>query len=171
MQFLLHGNSQSYREEDIKIVLFYFNYTKDCKRSEGKECSHMGSLRYIYCGIQIILYIFLSCLQGFPGSSAGKESTCRAGDAGSVPVSADPLKKGQATYPLQYSWAFLVVQQLKNLPAMLETWVGKIPWRRAGLPTPVFLSGESQWTEEPEGLQPMGSQRGHHKEAHSTESQ
>ena len=94
MQFLLHGNSQSYREEDIKTVLFYFNYTKDCKRSEGKECSHMGSLRYIYCGIQIILYIFLSCLQGFPGSSAGKESTCRAGDAGSVPVSADPLKKG-----------------------------------------------------------------------------
>ena len=37
--------------------------------------------------------------------------------------------------------------------------VGKIPWRRAWQPTPVFLPGESPWTEEPGGLQPMGSQR------------
>ena len=28
-------------------------------------------------------------------------------------------------------------------------WVRKIPWRRAQQPTPVFLSGESPWTEEP----------------------
>ena len=39
-------------------------------------------------------------------------------------------------------WASLVAQLLKNLPAMLETWVdpwvGKIPWRREWLPTPVF---------------------------------
>ena len=28
-------------------------------------------------------------------------------------------------------------------------WVGMIPWRRAWQPTPVFLSGESPWTEEP----------------------
>ena len=26
-------------------------------------------------------------------------------------------------YPLQYSWASLVAQQVKNLPAMRETWV------------------------------------------------
>ena len=32
---------------------------------------------------------------------------------------------------------------VKNLPAMLETWVGKIPWRRTWQPTPVFLPGES----------------------------
>ena len=36
--------------------------------------------------------------------------------------------------------------------------VGKIPFRRAWQPSPVFLSGESQGTEEPGGLQPMGSQ-------------
>ena len=35
---------------------------------------------------------------------------------------------------------------------------GKIPWRRAWQPTSVFLPGESPWTEEPGGLQPMGSQ-------------
>ena len=49
-------------------------------------------------------------------------------------------------YPLQYSWASLVAQLVKNLPAMWETgfnpWVGKIPWRRGRLPTPVFWPGE-----------------------------
>ena len=38
--------------------------------------------------------------------------------------------------------AFLVAQLVKNSPAMLETWVGKIPWKREWLLTPVFLPGE-----------------------------
>ena len=44
-------------------------------------------------------------------------------------------------YPLQCSWASLVAQLVKNPPTMQETWVlvGKIPWRRDRLPTPVFL--------------------------------
>ena len=37
----------------------------------------------------------------------------------------------------------IIAQLVKNLPAMQETpvdsWVGKIPWRRDRLPTPVFL--------------------------------
>ena len=33
-----------------------------------------------------------------------------------------------------YSWASLVAQLAKNPPAMRETWVGKIPWRREGYP-------------------------------------
>ena len=37
---------------------------------------------------------------------------------------------------------------VKNLPAMQETWVGKILWRRVWQSAPVFLSGESPWTEE-----------------------
>ena len=37
-------------------------------------------------------------------------------------------------------------------------WVGKTPWKRAWQPTPVFLPGESPWTEERGGLQSMGSQ-------------
>ena len=47
-------------------------------------------------------------------------------------------------------WASQVAQWVKNLPAMQETQekqvnpsVGKIPWRRAGQPTLVFLPGES----------------------------
>ena len=39
-----------------------------------------------------------------------------------------------------------------------DPWVGKIPWRRASQPTPVFLPGESPWTEEPGGLQSIGLQ-------------
>ena len=99
---------------------------------------------------------------GFPGSSAGKESTCIAGDPGLLPGSGRSHGEG-ISYPLQYSWASLVAQTIKNPPAMLETWVpslvGKIPWRRACQLTPVFLPRESPWTEEPGGLQSMGSQR------------
>ena len=46
-------------------------------------------------------------------------------------------------YPLSYSWASLVAQLVKNLPAMQETWfnswIGKICWRRDRLPTLIFL--------------------------------
>ena len=45
-------------------------------------------------------------------------------------------------YPLQYSWASLVAQLVKNPPAIQETRVGKIPWRGERLPTPVFWPGE-----------------------------
>ena len=31
-------------------------------------------------------------------------------------------------YPLQYSWAFLVAQTVKKLPAMQETWVQSLVW-------------------------------------------
>ena len=34
----------------------------------------------------------------------------------------DPLVKGIG-YPLQYSWAFLMAQMVKNPPAMWETWI------------------------------------------------
>ena len=37
-----------------------------------------------------------------------------------------------------------------------------MPWRKAWQPTPVFLPGESTWTEEPGGLQSMGLERLRH---------
>ena len=43
-----------------------------------------------------------------------------------------------------------------------DPWVGRIPWRRAWQPTPVFFPGESPWTEEPDELQSMGLQRAGH---------
>ena len=58
----------------------------------------------------------------FPGSSVGKESTCNAGDPSSIPGSGRSPGAG-ITYPLQYSWASLVAELVKNLPAVREIWV------------------------------------------------
>ena len=96
----------------------------------------------------------------FPYDSDGKESTCNARDPSSIPGSGRSSGEGTG-YPLQYSWASLVVQLVENPPAMQGTyrrpefnpWVGKIPWRRERLPTPVVSPGEFH------GLQSRGLQR------------
>ena len=63
---------------------------------------------------------------GFPGSSAGKESSCNAGEPSLTPGSGrSPEGTG---YSLQYSWASLVAQMVKNLPTMRETWVQSLGW-------------------------------------------
>ena len=59
---------------------------------------------------------------GFPGSSAGEESACNAGDPDSIPESGISAGEGKG-YPLQYSWASLLAQLVKNPPAMQETLV------------------------------------------------
>ena len=41
---------------------------------------------------------------GFPGGSAGKESTCNAGDLGSILGWEDPLEKGKATHSSILAW-------------------------------------------------------------------
>ena len=64
---------------------------------------------------------------GFPGSSAGKESACDTGNPGSISESGRSPGEGVG-YPLQYSWASLVAQLVKNLPAMWETWVQSLSW-------------------------------------------
>ena len=94
----------------------------------------------------------------FPHSSSGKESACNAGDPGSIPgLGTSPGE--EIGYPLQYPWASVVAQLVKNLPAMWETWVGKIPWRREQLSTPVFWPGEFLGLYSPWG----------HKESDMTE--
>ena len=64
---------------------------------------------------------------GFPGSSAGKESICNAGDPGLIPGLGRSPGEGIG-YLLQYSWGSLVAQMVKNPPAMQETWVGSLGW-------------------------------------------
>ena len=68
-----------------------------------------------------------------------------------IPGSGRSTGKGIG-YPLQYYWVSLVAQLIKNPPAMRETWVGKIPWRRERLPTPVFWPGEVHGLYSPWGL-------------------
>ena len=66
--------------------------------------------------------------------------------------------------PIGHLWASLVALVVKNPPqntrdgrdTVLKIGLGR-SWRRAWQPTPVFLPGESPWTEEPGGLQSMGS--------------
>ena len=60
-------------------------------------------------------------------SSVGKESTCNAGDPGLIPGSGRSPGEG-IVFPLQYSWASLVAQLVKNPPAMWETCFRSLDW-------------------------------------------
>ena len=62
-----------------------------------------------------------------PGSSAGKESTCNAGDPSSISGSGRSTGEGIG-YPLQYSQVFLVAQLEKNTPAVRMSWVQSLGW-------------------------------------------
>ena len=61
-----------------------------------------------------------SVSESFPDISVGKESTCNAGDSSSIPGSRKSTGE-RIGCPLQYSWASLVAQLVKNPPAMWET--------------------------------------------------
>ena len=63
----------------------------------------------------------------FPGSLAGEESSCNAGDPGSIPGSGRSPGEGHGN-PCHYSWASLLAQTVKNLPTMQETWVQSLSW-------------------------------------------
>ena len=101
---------------------------------------------------------------GLPGSLAGKESSCNAGDPGLIPGSGRSLGEGIGGIPTPVFLGFPDGSDSKRIHLQcgrpgFDPWVGKISWRRAWQPTPVFLPGESPWTEEAGGLQSMGSQR------------
>ena len=103
-----------------------------------------------------------------PGSSAGKESACNAEDPGEIPGSGSSPGEGLGC-PLQYSWASwasLVAQMIRNLPAMKETWVPSLGWEaplEEGMAThSSILVWRIPWTEEAGGLQSTGSQKAGH---------
>ena len=62
---------------------------------------------------------------------------------------------GGIGYPLQYSWASLVAQLLKNLPAMWETWVRSLGWEdpleKAQATHSSILAWRIPWTVYPWG--------------------
>ena len=77
---------------------------------------------------RILFYHCYSGFMGFPCGSAGKEFLCNVGDLSSIPRLERSPGKGNI-YPLQYSWAFLVAQMVKNLPSMWDTWVWSLGWK------------------------------------------
>ena len=92
---------------------------------------------------------------GFPDSSVGKESTCNAGDLGLI------LKPGRSAgegigYPLQYSWASLVAQLVKNLPALWETWIRSLGWEDPLEKGRATHSSILAWRIQSMGLQRVG---------------
>ena len=70
---------------------------------------------------------------------------------------------GRYGNPFQYSWSPLVAQTIKNLPAMLETWVRSLGWEdplEEGMAThSSILAWRVPWTEEPGRLQSIRLQR------------
>ena len=66
--------------------------------------------------------------KGLPHSSVGKESACNAGDPGLISGLRRSAGEG-IDYPFQCSWASLVAQLVKNLPALWETWVRSLGWK------------------------------------------
>ena len=78
----------------------------------------------IFAFVVLLYYVYH---MGFPDSSVGKEFACTAGDPCSIPgLGRSPGE--EIGYPLQYSWASLVAQLVKNPPAMWETWVRFLGW-------------------------------------------
>ena len=99
-----------------------------------------------------LLLITTECLAGLPvsyssfplaiasDSPVGKESTCDAGDPVLIPglefakfMEIWQINRKRSAgegigCPLQYTWASLVVQLVKNLPAMWGTWVWSLGW-------------------------------------------
>ena len=139
------------------------------------DCSWVASLRVNSIGVESVslssvsLYSKLSNpwrgtgnsgfeaklgrMLGLPGSSAGKESACNAGDPSSISGLGRFSGEGLG-YPLQYSWASLVAQTVKNLPAMWETWVRSLGWEdplEMGLATrSSILAWRIPWTSRKE---------------------
>ena len=102
---------------------------------------------------------------GFPGSSAGKESTSNAGDTSSIPRSGSSPGEGIG-YPLQDSGACQVDQTVKESACNVGD-LGSIPGSGRFLEKEMAthsstLAWKISWTEEPGGLQSMGSQRVRH---------
>ena len=78
--------------------------------------------------------------KGFPGSLVGKESTCNAGDPSLIPGSG--RSAGEGILPTPVFMGLPVGSAGKESPCsvgdLVDPWVGKMPWRRKQLPTPIF---------------------------------
>ena len=91
-------------------------------------------------------------------SSVGKEPACNVGDPSSIPELGRSAGEG-IRYPLQYSWASLVSQLVKNLPVMRDTWIPSVGWEdlEKGKSThSSILAWRIPWTVKSTGSQRVG---------------
>ena len=92
---------------------------------------------------------------GFPGSSAGEESTCNARDDSWVGKT--PWRRDRLPTPvfLGFPGGSDGKESALCRPGF-DPWVEKIPWRRVWQPTPVFLPGEFHGQRSLAGYSPGG---------------
>ena len=116
---------------DTEPWLYSISFFQSSKKLKALEKSH-----FIFYDIWIFgvnkhkmpcKWDLVDYLLGFPDSSVGKESTCNAGNPCLIPRSGRPAEEGIG-YPLQYSWASLVAQLVKNPSAKRDTWVWSLGW-------------------------------------------
>ena len=97
-------------------------------------------------------FMFVKKIFFVPDSSVGKESACNAEDPSLIPGTGRPTGEGIG-YPLQESWTSLwLSSHLQCGRPGFDPRVGKIPWRRERLPTPVFWRREFHGLYSPWGL-------------------
>ena len=103
-----------------------------------------------------------------PDSSVGKEFACNAGDSGSIPGLGRSTEVGIG-YPLQYSWASLVAQLVKNPATMQETWVRSLGWEDPLEKGKATHSSILAWRIPRLPWRIPGIVHGGHKESYTTE--
>ena len=144
----------------VRIVAFVRKLTSGSTWEKWLHFCHLrssvtSSWKSIYIGV--CQRWRLVALAGFPG----KESACNTGNPSSIPGSG--RSPGESIgYALQYSWASLVAQMVKNLPAMQETWVQSLGWEDALEERMAIRSSILAWSI------PMDSGACGHKEADVT---
>ena len=118
------------------------------------QCGRSAKRIHLQCG-RSAKRIYLQC-----GRSAKRiHLQCRR--SGCDPLDRDPwIAYPGIGYPLQYSWASLVAQLVKNPPAVWKTWVWSLGWEdplEKGKAThSSIVAWRIAWTEEPGRLQSMG---------------
>ena len=92
-----------------------------CRMRGQMSCCHLVSKSSLtFCDT-------MNCMWSFPDSSVGKESACNAGDSSLIPGWGRVTREGTG-YSLQYSWASLMAQLVKNPPVMRKPGVRSLGW-------------------------------------------
>ena len=140
------GSSFPQQESNLRLLHW---------KADSQPLDHQGSPP-ITCFLTPSFDLKFSWFQGFPHSSAG-ESACNAGDPALILGTGRSAGEGIG-YPLQYSWASLVSQLVKNPPAMRETWVESLGWE---YPLEKGIATHSSILENPGESHGLYSPQGH----------
>ena len=113
--------------EVLTVILGVKNWNVVFLSSEFKTLQLLDQAKFQAHTCSFLFFFFSLVIMGFPGSSAGKESACNTGDPSLIPGSGRSAGEGIG-YSLQYSWASLVAQMVKDPSATQETWVWSLGW-------------------------------------------